>query len=88
MGSHVAYEVKLRIQEVDIPVISESAELCELLADQLDDPDYCPIELGNLRLTKEIELPEDAAQKTVFVRFNVTDQDDERVTCMEAELWL
>lgn len=69
-----------------MPVLADSVDLCDMLDDELDEE--CPVEKGEMTIEKEFEMPEEAKGKTVIVKFDAVNQDEDRITCMEAEMSL
>ncbi|KAI1819418.1 ml domain-containing protein [Xylaria intraflava] len=73
--------VKLVVKYGLIRLISTTADLCE----QVENVDLkCPIEKGQLSITKSVDIPKEVPPGTYNVVADVYDQDDTPVTCLQA----
>ncbi|KAM0449049.1 hypothetical protein ACHAPV_007735 [Trichoderma viride] len=73
--------VKLVIKYGLIQLLSTTADLCE----QLGNVDLsCPLEPGNMTLTKSVDLPSAIPPGTYSVLADVYSADDEPITCLKA----
>jgi hypothetical protein len=76
-GAYVLLQVKYGL----IRLISTTADLCE----QITNVDMeCPIEKGELKITKSISLPAEIPPGKYSVLADVFTKDDEPITCLEA----
>ena len=74
------FQVKIKTPAGAVPVISEKTDLCE----QLDKK--CPIEEGSVVFRKNVSIPENVPKATYLVEFDALNKDEERITCVEAEV--
>ncbi|KAI7788438.1 hypothetical protein LA080_010771 [Diaporthe eres] len=76
-GAYVALQVKYGL----IRLISTKADLCE----QVKNVDLeCPIDAGDLTLTKTVELPKEIPNGKYTVLADVYTKDDKPITCLTA----
>lgn len=76
-GAYVRLQVKYGL----IRLISTTADLCE----QITEVDMeCPIEEGDIKITKSISLPAEIPPGKYTVLADVYTKDDEPITCLEA----
>ncbi|KAL2109609.1 hypothetical protein VUR80DRAFT_2249 [Thermomyces stellatus] len=76
-GAYVLLQVKYGL----IRLISTSADLCE----QISNVDLeCPIEQGDLSITKSVALPAEIPPGKYTVHADVFTKDDEPITCLQA----
>ncbi|KAI9371493.1 ML domain-containing protein [Aspergillus egyptiacus] len=76
-GAYVLLEVKYGL----ITLLRQQPDLCE----QLVNVDLeCPLEAGNMTLTKEVKLPAQIPPGKYTVHADVLTKDDERITCLDA----
>ncbi|KAI1434675.1 ml domain-containing protein [Xylaria sp. CBS 124048] len=73
--------VKLVVKYGLIRLISTTADLCE----QVENVDLkCPIEKGNLSITKSVDIPKEVPPGTYNVQADVYNDDDTPITCLQA----
>ncbi|GFP53532.1 hypothetical protein ACSS6W_001077 [Trichoderma asperelloides] len=73
--------VKLVVKYGLIQLLSTTADLCE----QLDNVDLsCPLEPGNMTITKSVDLPTAIPPGTYSVLADVYSNDDLPITCLKA----
>ncbi|ROW14550.1 hypothetical protein VPNG_03223 [Cytospora leucostoma] len=78
-GAYVALQVKYGL----IRLISTKADLCE----QVHNVDIeCPIEKGDITITKTVELPQEIPKGKYTVLADVYTKDDKPVTCLTAQV--
>ncbi|KAF3072471.1 putative phosphatidylglycerol/phosphatidylinositol transfer protein precursor [Trichoderma pleuroticola] len=76
-GAYVKVTVKYGL----IQLLSTTADLCE----QLDNVDLaCPLENGQMTITKSVDLPSAIPPGTYSVLADVYSADDEKITCLKA----
>ncbi|KAB8069014.1 Phosphatidylglycerol/phosphatidylinositol transfer protein [Aspergillus leporis] len=76
-GAYVLLEVKYGL----ITLIRQEVNLCE----QIVNVDLkCPLETGDMTLTKQVDLPKQIPPGRYTVHADVFTRDDERITCLEA----
>ncbi|KAF7595886.1 Phosphatidylglycerol/phosphatidylinositol transfer protein [Aspergillus hancockii] len=76
-GAYVLLEVKYGL----ITLIRQTASLCE----QIVNVDLkCPLEKGDMTLTKQVDLPKQIPPGRYTVHADVYTKDDRRITCLEA----
>ncbi|KAA8650640.1 hypothetical protein EYZ11_002801 [Aspergillus tanneri] len=77
-GAYVLLQVKYGL----ITLIKQQADLC----DQIVNVDLkCPLEEGDMSLTKKVDLPRQIPPGKYSVHADVFTKDDERITCLEAK---
>ncbi|KAL6860264.1 Phosphatidylglycerol/phosphatidylinositol transfer protein [Amphichorda felina] len=73
--------VKLTVKYGLIRLISTTADLCE----QIGNVDLkCPLEPGEMEITKKVDLPAEIPPGTYTVLADVYSADDEKITCLTA----
>ncbi|KUI53767.1 Phosphatidylglycerol/phosphatidylinositol transfer protein [Cytospora mali] len=78
-GAYVVLQVKYGL----IRLISTKADLCE----QVQNVDMeCPIEKGDITITKTVELPKEIPNGKYTVLADVYTKDDEPITCLTAQV--
>ncbi|KFY90649.1 hypothetical protein V500_05054 [Pseudogymnoascus sp. VKM F-4518 (FW-2643)] len=76
-GAYVVIQVKYGL----IKLLSTTADLCE----QIKEVDLeCPIEAGQTKITKEVELPAQIPPGKYTVTADVFTEDDRQITCLSA----
>ncbi|KAE8351042.1 Phosphatidylglycerol/phosphatidylinositol transfer protein [Aspergillus coremiiformis] len=76
-GAYVLLEVKYGL----ITLLRQKADLCE----QIVNVDLkCPLEKGEMALTKQVELPRQIPPGRYSVHADVFNKDEKRITCLEA----
>ncbi|KAI9934762.1 hypothetical protein ASPWEDRAFT_53876 [Aspergillus wentii DTO 134E9] len=76
-GARVLVEVKYGL----ITLINQSIDLCE----QLGNVDLeCPLEKGEMTLTKQVDLPKAIPPGTYNVHADVVSKESKRITCLDA----
>ncbi|KAF7163153.1 hypothetical protein CNMCM5623_008223 [Aspergillus felis] len=76
-GAYVALEVKYGL----ITLIKQTADLCE----QIKNVDLeCPLEEGNMTLTKQVDLPSHIPPGKYNVHADVYTKDGKKITCLDA----
>ncbi|KAB8209918.1 PG-PITP like protein [Aspergillus parasiticus SU-1] len=76
-GAYVLLEVKYGL----ITLLRQTADLCE----QLVNVDLkCPLEPGEMTLTKQVDLPKQIPPGKYTVQADVFNSDDEHITCLKA----
>ncbi|KAL2834464.1 ML domain-containing protein [Aspergillus cavernicola] len=76
-GAYVLLEVKYGL----ITLVRQRPDLC----DQIVNVDLeCPLEAGEMSLTKEVQLPAQIPPGKYTVHADVFTKDDERITCLDA----
>lgn len=76
-GAYVNLEVKYGL----ITLVRQTADLCE----QIVNVDLeCPLEKGEMTLTKQVELPRQIPPGKYTVHADVYTKDDKHVTCLQA----
>ncbi|KAB8235325.1 Phosphatidylglycerol/phosphatidylinositol transfer protein [Aspergillus alliaceus] len=76
-GAYVLLEVKYGL----ITLIRQTADLCE----QIVNVDLkCPLEKGEMTLTKQVDLPKQIPPGKYTVHADVYTNDDRRITCLDA----
>lgn len=64
-----------------IRIINQKANLC----DTVQNVDLeCPLKKGNLKLTKDVDLPKEIPPGKYNVVADVMSKDDEKITCLTA----
>ncbi|KAL4903659.1 hypothetical protein BDW74DRAFT_155926 [Aspergillus multicolor] len=77
-GAYVVLEVKYGL----ITLLRQTADLCE----QLTNVDLkCPLEEGEMTLTKQVDLPKQIPPGRYTVHADVYTKDDKRITCLDAK---
>ena len=79
-GSTVTFQVKFRTAAGSVPLLKEEADLCE----ELDEK--CPVDEGSVEFSKNVSIPKDVPGGTYLVRVEAESKDEERITCVEAEV--
>ncbi|PVH93619.1 hypothetical protein DM02DRAFT_619157 [Periconia macrospinosa] len=66
-----------------ITLINQDADLCETIgkADLT-----CPLEKGEMSLTKDVDLPQQIPPGTYTVLADVFDQDGKKITCLTSKI--
>lgn len=76
-GAYVVLQVKYGL----IRLVNTQADLCE----QVSNVDLeCPIKKGPIKLTKEVELPQEIPPGKYNVFADVYNFDDKKITCLSA----
>ncbi|RHZ55070.1 ML domain-containing protein [Aspergillus thermomutatus] len=76
-GAYVALEVKYGL----ITLIKQTADLCE----QIKNVDLeCPLEKGEMTLTKQVDLPSHIPPGKYNVHADVYTKDGKKITCLDA----
>ncbi|RAK99196.1 ML domain-containing protein [Aspergillus ibericus CBS 121593] len=76
-GAYVLLEVKYGL----ITLVRQKADLC----DQIVNVDLeCPLEKGEMTLTKQVDLPSQIPPGRYKVHADVYTADDRRITCLDA----
>ncbi|KAL4897921.1 ML domain-containing protein [Aspergillus ambiguus] len=76
-GAYVLVEVKYGL----ITLLKQKADLCE----QIANVDLkCPLEKGDMTLTKRVDLPAHIPPGKYSVHADVFSKDDARITCLDA----
>merc|ERR1711977_813750 len=79
-GAKVHLQVKFGL----ITLINQEADLC----DQVDKVELsCPLKKGDLKLTKEVELPRQIPPGKYTVLADVYTKDGDKITCLTATVW-
>ncbi|KAL2217877.1 Phosphatidylglycerol/phosphatidylinositol transfer protein [Thermoascus aurantiacus ATCC 26904] len=74
-------KVLLQVRYGLIRLINQEADLC----DQIENVDLqCPLEKGEMTLTKQFDLPKEIPPGKYFVTADVYTKDNRKVTCLEA----
>ncbi|MCJ1244989.1 Phosphatidylglycerol/phosphatidylinositol transfer protein [Trapelia coarctata] len=76
-GAYVVLTVKYGL----ITLIKTKENLCEQLANVDKE---CPVEKGEMKVTKQVDLPSQVPPGKYFVQADVYNENDERLTCMTA----
>ncbi|KAH7121005.1 ML domain-containing protein [Dendryphion nanum] len=66
-----------------ITLINQDADLCETVTN-VDLK--CPLEKGELNLTKDVELPKQIPPGKYYVKADVFTKDKDTITCLEAHI--
>lgn len=66
-----------------ITLINQDADLC----DTIKNVDLeCPLDKGDLSLTKDVDLPKQIPPGNYYVKADVFTKDSEKITCLEAHI--
>lgn len=78
-GGYMHLQVKYGL----ITLINQTADLCETIgkADL-----KCPLEKGEMSLTKDVDLPREIPPGTYTVLADVYDNDDNKITCLTSKI--
>ena len=80
-NSTVLLQVSIRVGGSSVPLVTEKRDLC----DQLESIDKkCPIQKGNITFTRNVTLPKEIPKATFLVLADAYNDDEERITCVEA----
>ena len=78
-GSKIALQVKYGL----ITIIKQTADLC----DTVKNVDLkCPIEKGEITLSKDVDLPKEIPPGTYSVIADATTKDKDKITCLTAKV--
>ena len=73
--------MKLKIGGSTIPLLTQERDLCE----QMKSVDReCPLEKGDLEFTDKVALPQHIPKGTYVVVADAYNDDEEKITCVEA----
>lgn len=76
-------KVHLQVKYGVIRIINQQADLCETVKNvDLE----CPLKKGELKLVKEVNLPNEIPPGTYSVEANVVSKDDKKITCLKASV--
>lgn len=77
-------KVQLQVKYGLITLIKQTADLC----DQIGNVDLeCPLQKGQMTLTKEVDIPKEVPKGKYTVSANVLDENGDVVTCLEAVVY-
>lgn len=73
--------VKLQVKYGYIKLLDTTADLCE----EIKNVDLtCPIEKGQISITKDVDLPKEIPPGKYIVQADVFSNDDDHITCLTA----
>ncbi|KAI9888093.1 MAG: Phosphatidylglycerol/phosphatidylinositol transfer protein [Watsoniomyces obsoletus] len=81
-GAYVHLSVKYGL----IRIVQTTADLCEQIENVHDDDFKCPIEPGESKLNKTIELPAQIPPGTYTVEADIFSKHDEHIVCLTAHV--
>lgn len=68
-----------------MPLLSQDGDLCEQL-NSTDNP--CPVSKGDVSFVQKFTIPDEAPKITYAVRAEYKNDEEERITCVEATVSL
>lgn len=81
-GSYVDVEVRLGL----IRLLTQRFDLCETLDDNDVEGLECPLETGNYKLHKKVQIPDAVPPGKYTVLARAYNQDDELLTCLTGDV--
>lgn len=89
-GAHVSLSVKLALNYGgQIPILTRNVDLCQLMADDDDIETECPVEKEKVfTLGKTVGIPQTPAKGKYVILVDAYTKDEEKITCIGAELVL
>jgi len=87
-GAHARIAIKLKLNYGgQIPIITRDADICEMLKNDDEIEEKCPIDKDEeITITKTVDIPAQVPKGTFVVLIDAYTKDENKITCMEAEL--
>jgi hypothetical protein len=76
-------KIHLQVKYGLITLINQDADLCETL-ENVDME--CPLDKGEMKLTKDVDLPKEIPPGTYSVLADVFTEDGDKITCLTAKI--
>jgi hypothetical protein len=89
-GAHVALSVKIALNYGgQIPILTRDVDLCDLMANDDDIDAECPVDKDvALTFSKTVGIPQTPSKGKYVILIDAYTKDEEKITCMGAEITL